>query len=168
MQIQLDEYRLNSDFFSNCFALNSARLIHPRIPRGDSARYIDDVASGITPGYLRMRLIHFLVSSIVTYGSSRLGTIEISPEARCVNTRSVVTSHAMYRGLITPNRKFLREVEGLIISTYRSVKCANASYKLVYMDCFSINFKVKYVCFNMKPILALLGLITQFVAYDYL
>ena len=65
------------------------------------------------------------------------------------------------KGLITPNRKFLREVaEGLIISTYRSVKCANASYKVSYMDYFSINFKVKHGCFNMKPILALLGLIT--------
>jgi len=61
---------------------------------------------------------------------------------------------------ITPNRKFLREVEGLIISTYRSVKCANASYKKADMDCFSINVKVKYVCFNMKHILAILGLIT--------
>jgi len=67
----------------------------------------------------------------------------------------------IFEGLITPNWKFLREVaEGLIISTYRSVKCANASSKVAYMDCFSINFKVKYVCFNIKPVLALLGLIT--------
>ena len=43
-----------------------------------------------------------------------------------------VTSHYRnVKGLNTPNRKCLREVaEGLIISTYRSVKCANASYKV--------------------------------------
>ena len=26
-------------------------IYHPRIPRGDSVRYINDLASGITPGY---------------------------------------------------------------------------------------------------------------------
>jgi len=30
------------------------------------------------------------------------------------------------------------------------------------MDCFSINFKVKCICVNMKPISALLGLCNSF------
>jgi len=53
-------------------------LLHPRIPRGDSARYIVDAASGITPGYPRMILLS-LKSKLLPHLLKRIYSIKLGP-----------------------------------------------------------------------------------------
>jgi len=57
-----------------------------------------------------------------------LRTLPVLTRYSCMGIFGIVCA----LGLMTPNRKCLREVaEGLIISTYSSVfKCVNASYKM--------------------------------------